>query len=105
MNDWISGGRQRCSVLEQVKAFTNLHLSVCVLSHVLLFVTPWTIACQDPLSMEFFGQEYWNGLPFPSPGDLPYPRIEPLSLVSPAFAGRFLTTVPPEKPFPKLEQW
>ena len=39
--------------------------------------TPWTIACQSPLSMVFFRQEYWNGLPFPSPGNLPNPGIEP----------------------------
>ena len=44
------------------------------LSHVPLFATPWTVACQAPLSMGFFRQEYWNGLPFPSPGDLPDPR-------------------------------
>ena len=40
-------------------------------------VTPWTVVCQAPLSMAFSRQEYWNGLPFPSPGDLPYPGIEP----------------------------
>ena len=43
------------------------------------FVTPWTIACQAPLSMEFSSQEYWSGLPFPFPGDLPNPGIEPES--------------------------
>ena len=42
-------------------------------------VTPWTVACQDPLSMEFSRQEYWSGLPFPPPGDLPDPGIEPRS--------------------------
>ena len=52
------------------------------------FVTPCT-ACQVPLSMRLPRQEYWSGLPFPSPGDLPDPGIEP---VSPALAGRFLTT-------------
>ena len=41
--------------------------------------TPWTIAHQAPLSMEFFRQEYWNGLPFPSPGDLPDPGMKPMS--------------------------
>ena len=39
--------------------------------------TPWAVACQAPLSMEFSKQEYWSGLPFPSPGDLPNPEIEP----------------------------
>ena len=46
------------------------------LSHVRLFATPWTVAHQAP-SMEFSRQEYWSGLPFPSPGDLPDPRIKP----------------------------
>ena len=45
-----------------------------------IFLTPWTVACQAPLSMEFSRQEYWSGLPFPSPGDLPYLGIEPGSL-------------------------
>ena len=52
----------------------------------------------DPLSAEFSRQEYWNGLPFPSLGDLSDPGIEPASLVSPAMAGGFLTTAPPAKP-------
>ena len=47
------------------------------LSHIRLFATPWTAACQAPLSMEFSRQEYWSGLPLPSPGDLPNPGIEP----------------------------
>ena len=53
-----------------------------------LFVTPWTVAHQAPLSMEFSRQEYWSGLPFPSAGDLPDPGIKPASLESPALAGR-----------------
>ena len=52
-------------------------------------VTPWTVACQAPLSVEFFRQEYWNGLPFPTLGHLPEPGIEPTSLVFPALAGVF----------------
>ena len=54
-------------------------MDVCVKSliHVRPFATPWTVACQAPLSMGFSGQEYWSGLPFPSPGDLPNPGIEP----------------------------
>ena len=43
---------------------------MCTLSHLQLFVTPWPVAHQAPLSMEFSRQEYWSGLPFPSPGDL-----------------------------------
>ena len=57
-------------------------------------VTPQTTAHQAPLSMEFSRQGHWNGLPFPSPGDLPDPRIQPKSLASPALAGRFFTTEP-----------
>ena len=48
-----------------------------LLSHVRLFVTPWTVAYQAPLSMGFSRQEYWSGVPFPSLGDLPDPGIEP----------------------------
>jgi len=59
---------------------------------------PWTVACQAPLSMEISRQKYWRGSPFPSPGDLPYPGVEPASLVSPALAGRYLTSAPPGEP-------
>ena len=55
-----------------------------MLSHVRLIATPWTVACQAPLSTGFSRQEYWSGLPLPSPGDLPHPGIEPTSHVSPA---------------------
>ena len=67
----------------------------CVLSHVRLLVTPWTVAHQAPLSMGSSRQEHWRGLPLPSPGDLPDPGIEPVSPVSPALAGGFFITVPP----------
>ena len=59
------------------------------------FATPWTVPCRDPLSMGFPRQEYWRGLPFPSPGHLPGPGSEP---VSPALAGGFFTTEPAGKP-------
>ena len=64
---------------------------------VLLFTTPWTVACQAPLSMGFPRQEYCSGFPFPSPGDLPDPGIELMSLVSHALAGGFFSTTPPGK--------
>ena len=67
----------------------------CVPSHIScirLCVTLWTVACQAPLSMEFSRQEYWSGLPFLSPEDLPDPGIEPVSVKSPALAGGFFTT-------------
>ena len=62
------------------------------LSHVRLFVTPWTVAHQTPPSMEFSRQEYWSGLPFPSPGDLSDPGIE---LWSPALRADALPSEPP----------
>ena len=58
------------------------------LNRVLLFATPWTVAHQAPPSMGFSRQEYWSGLPFPSPGDLPHPGIEPSSPALQADAGR-----------------
>ena len=67
------------------------------LSHVRLFVTPRTVAHQVPLFMGFSRQEYWSGLPFPPPGDLPEPGIEPTSPVSPVLGDRFLTTGPQQK--------
>ena len=63
-----------------------------LLSCVQLFATLWTIAHQAPPSMGFSRQEYWSGLPFPSPGELPDPGIETTSLNSPALADRFFTT-------------
>ena len=57
-----------------------------------LFATPWTVASQAPLYMEFSKQEYWSELPFAPPGDLPNPGIRPMSLTSPALAGGFFTT-------------
>ena len=63
-----------------------------VTQRVHLFVTPWTAARQPPLSMGFSKQEFWSGLPFPIPGDLPNPGIKPVSLSSPALAGGLFTT-------------
>ena len=66
-----------------------------MLSHfspVSLFVTPWAVAHQAPLPMGFSRQEYWSALPFPSPGDLLNPGIEPTSLHFSALVGRFFTT-------------
>ena len=67
-------------------------LKVKLLSHVQLFATPWTIAHQAPPCMEFYRQEYWSGLPFPSPGDLPNPQIVPGSPILQA------DTLPSEPP-------
>ena len=70
-------------------------MKVKLLSRVRLFVTPWTVAHQAPPSMGFSRQEYWSGLPFPSPADLPNPGIEPRS---PALQADTLTSEPPGKP-------
>ena len=70
---------------------------VVTISCVRFFVTPWTVARQVPLSMEFSRQEYWSGLAFPSQGDLPHPGIE---LRSSAFQADSLPSEPPGKPFP-----
>ena len=60
-------------------------------SRVRLFATLWTVAYQAPLSIGFSRQEYWSGLPYPAPGDLPDPGIELVTLKSPALADRFFT--------------
>ena len=87
--------------LTQSHCFISFYLlnHICVLcqslSRVWLFVTPWTGAHQAPLSMEFSRREYWNGLPCPSPGDLPNSRIE---LKSPSLQADSLPPKPPGKP-------
>ena len=98
----VCGDVNRCSSCgKQYRGFSEkLKIPhVCgVLSHfscVQLLATPWTVAHQAPLSMGFPRQEYWSGLPFPSPGDLPEPGIKP---VSPALTGGFFTTEPLGKP-------
>ena len=82
-----------------LKRLWILLVCVCVcaqlLSRVLLLETPWTVAHQLLLSMGFLRQEYWSGLPFPSPGDLPDPGMESVSPATPTLAGRFFTTESP----------
>ena len=78
------------------------HMYVCVclsLSCVQLFVTPWTVACQVPMSMEFSRQDYWSGLPFPSPGNLPDLRTVPSSPVWQS------DSLPSEKPGEPAVTW
>ena len=72
--------------------FTHHSCMLSHFSHVQLFAILWTVARQAPLSMGFSRQEYWSGLPYPPPGDLPNPVIEPESLMSPSLAGGFFTT-------------
>ena len=75
-------------------------VKVKLLSRVRLFATPWIVAYQASLSMGFSRQEYWSGLPFPSPGDLPNPGIESSS---PAFQADAITSEPPGKPYNTLK--
>ena len=63
-----------CLLLYSILMFGGLVAKLCP-----TLATPWTVACQAPLSMGFSRQDYWSGLPFPSPGDLPNPEIEPRS--------------------------
>ena len=73
----------------------GVKVKVKLLSRVQLFATPWTVAHQAPPSMGFSWQEYWSGLPFPSPGNLLNPRIEPRS---PTLEADALTSEAPGKP-------
>ena len=88
-----NGYRLQYSDLEN--SMDRKKVKVKSLSHVSLFATLWTAAHQAPLSMGFSRQEYWSGLPFPSPGDLPNPGIKPRS---PALQADTLTSEPPGKP-------
>ena len=80
--------KQRTKLGVSQSLTSNYTTCVCVCSVVFNSVTPWA-----PLSMGYPRQEYWSGLPFPFPGDLPDPGSEPVSLVSPSLAGRFYTTL------------
>ena len=93
INDTFLRGRTAMTNLEKVK--------VKSLSHVRLFVTPWTVAHEAPPSMVFSRQEYWSGLRSSSPGHLPDPRIEP---ESPAFRADTLPSKPPGNPMIQARQ-
>ena len=83
----------RCWLLYIVFWFQLLMIACAQsFSLVQLFATSWTVAHQTPLSMGSYRQDYWSGLPFPLPGNLPDPGIKPTSLASPALAGRFFIT-------------
>ena len=76
--------------------------AVCVISNVQLFVTPWTVACQGPLFMEFSRQDYWHGSSFTSLGNLPDPGIE---TASSALQVDFLLSDPPGKSSSNYKNW
>ena len=80
----------KCKILNYLQL--SFELMYYLLSCVQLFASPWTVAHQAPLSMEFSRQEYWNGLSCPPPGDLPNPGIKPTSLTSPVLVEGFFTT-------------
>ena len=84
--EWNQGSGEK---KDKFRGSMHRLVHMCELSHVWLFATPWTAACQTPLSMEFSRQDYCSGLPFPPPGDLPNLGIKPASPPS-ALAGRFL---------------
>ena len=97
------------SLLSPVRVVSSAYLGwkpgkvkVKLLSRVRLFSTPWTVAYQAPLSMGFSRQECWNGLPFPSPGDLPDTGIEP---GSPALQTDAFPSEPPGKPGVEARIW
>ena len=94
-----NSGRELVFKIVSPEKSHNLHAAAkCMLSHVRLFVTSWTVARQAPLSMGFSRQEHWNGLPFPPLGDFPDPEIGTESPVSPALAGGLFTPGLPGKP-------
>ena len=93
---WLSGIRDKLKSLDGIIA--TICLCVWTLSLVRLFETPCIVAYQAPLPMDSSRQDYWSGLPFSTPGNLPNPGIAPASIVSPALADGFFITVPLENP-------
>ena len=105
-NNWTSTCKD-INLDTDLTCFTRInHRPQCMyaqsFSHVWLFVTPGTIACQAPFSMGLSQQAYCSGLPFSPSGDLPNPGIKP---VSPALAGRFFTNEPPGNPKCKIQNY
>ena len=94
-----SGDTYSSKIISFFPPFSSFNVCACIVTHVWLFATPGTVAHQPPGSTGFCRQEYWSGLPFPPPGDLLDPGIEPVSPLTPALAVRFFTTEPPVKSF------
>ena len=92
------GSRNPLQCFRLGNSITPHSFRVYKLSSVWFCATSWTVACQTPLFMGFSRQEYWSGLPFPPPGDLSDPRIEPTSPAFPKLASGFFTTMPFGKP-------
>ena len=87
------------SLYQIITLYEGVCVCVCAFSDVCLFATPWTVALQAPLSMEFSRQEYQNGLPFPTPEDLPDPGIEP---VCPTLTGVSFISAPSGRVFQSI---
>ena len=97
---WLLKHVRYCVYPLIVESLLSMEPYMCMVSHSEMSNSlrpPWTVVHQTLLSMGFSRQEYWSGLPFPLPGYLPDPSIEPTS-AAPALAGRFFATEPPEKP-------
>ena len=95
MNGFTVYQKPKMELFSRFNSYLKERKKVKSLSHVWLLATLWTVAHQAPPSMGFSRQEYWSGLPFPSPGDLPDPGIEPRS---PSLQADALTSEPPGKP-------
>ena len=96
--NFIGGFQLFPCLCDSVTCCISFSVCACALSCVQLFVIPWTVAHQASLFMEFFRQESCSELPFPPPGDLLDPGIEPATPAPPELASEFFTTVPPEGP-------
>ena len=84
-------------IIELLCVYICVCMCVCVCLVMSDSAAPWTVASQAPLPMEFSRQAYWKRVPLSTRGDRPDPKIQPVSLASPALAGRFFTTAPPGK--------
>ena len=89
----------KCIITIRDKVGCSIFVHAQSFSPIWLFAVPWTVSHHAPLFMEFSRQEYWSGLPFPMPGDLPDLGMEPMSPAFPTLAGRFFTTELSGKPF------
>ena len=99
LSDWTELNWTESLPKPMISTNVMTSIEVKLISRVWLFVTPWTLSYQAPLSMGFLRQEYWSGLLFPSPGDLPNPGIEPWS---PALQADALPSEPQGKPMTSM---
>ena len=98
LGPWRGRLKIKLPALPQTPGIYSSGGGVCSVVQGLTLCNPWIITCQAPLSMELSRQEYWSGLPFPPPDDLPNPGMKPASPESPILAGVLFTAEPPGKP-------